>query len=161
MRDQSNAIREQVSFKQREDHIRQTWMFLCKHYKLNKSDLVKFLIKKEEYFLRKPEGVLSGIVHDWMWNELKSPSGPMSHCISTRATGLTWALPARDLPVPDEWNGYSTTGSDGTQDPVLLPAVIQWTTRPEPWYGTFKARSEIRSPRKRSFPMRKQWSIMQ
>jgi hypothetical protein len=66
MRDQSNAIREQVSFKQREDHIRQTWMFLCKHYKLNKSDLVKFLIKKEEYFLRKPEGVLSGIVHDWM-----------------------------------------------------------------------------------------------
>jgi hypothetical protein len=66
MRDQSNAIREQVSFKQREDHIRQTWMLLCKHYKLNKSDLVKFLIKKEEYFLRKPEGVLSGIVHDWM-----------------------------------------------------------------------------------------------
>ena len=64
MRDQSNAIREQVSFKKREDHIRQTWMFLCKHYKLNKSDLVKFLIKKEEYFLRKPEGVLSGIVHD-------------------------------------------------------------------------------------------------
>ena len=46
MRDQSNAIREQVSFKQREDGIRQTWMFLCNHYKLNKSDLVKFLIKK-------------------------------------------------------------------------------------------------------------------
>ena len=73
MRDQSNAIREQVSFKQREENIRQTWIFLSKHYKLNKSDLVKFLIKKEEYFLRKPEGVLSGIVHDWLWNGAKSP----------------------------------------------------------------------------------------
>ena len=66
MRDQSNAIREQVSFKQREDGIRQTWMFLCNHYKLNKSDLVKFLIKKEGFYLRKPEGLLSGIVQDWM-----------------------------------------------------------------------------------------------
>ena len=54
MRDQSNAIREQVSFKQREEHIRDSWSNLCAHYNLNKSDLVKFLIKKEEYFLRKP-----------------------------------------------------------------------------------------------------------
>ncbi len=41
-------------------------MYLCQHYDLNKSDLVKFLIKKEEYFLRKPGRVLSGIVKDWM-----------------------------------------------------------------------------------------------
>ena len=66
MRDQSNAIREQVSFKQREDHLRDAWMYLCQHYDLNKSDLVKFLFKKEEYFLRKPGRVLSGIVKDWM-----------------------------------------------------------------------------------------------
>ena len=66
MRDQSSAIREQVSFKQREDHLREAWIYLCQHYDLNKSDLVKFLIKKEEYFLRKPGRVLSGIVKDWM-----------------------------------------------------------------------------------------------
>ena len=161
MRDQSNAIREQVSFKQREDHIRQTWMFLCKHYKLNKSDLVKFLIKKEGYFLRRPEGVLSGIVHDWMWNGNQSPSGPMSHCISTRATGLSGALPAWDLPVAYEWNGHSATESNGTQDSLLLPAAIQWIVRPEPWFGIFRTRSEIRSPGKESFPLRKRWLIMQ
>ena len=57
MRDQSNAIREQVSFKQREEHIRDSWEFLCSYYHLNKSDLVKFLIKKEEFSLRRPEEV--------------------------------------------------------------------------------------------------------
>jgi len=31
---------------------------LCAHYKLNKSDLVKYLIKKEEFNLRKPNGLL-------------------------------------------------------------------------------------------------------
>ena len=66
MRDQSNAIREQVSFKQREEHIRESWNFLCSHYHLNKSDLVKFLIKKEEYFLRKPETIPAGFVKDWL-----------------------------------------------------------------------------------------------
>jgi len=66
MRDQSNAIREQVSFKQREEHLRDAWNNLCQHYDLNKSDLIKFLIKKEEYFLNKPGKVLSGIVRDWM-----------------------------------------------------------------------------------------------
>ena len=35
MRDQSNAIREQVSFKQREEHIRDSWSNLCAHYNLN------------------------------------------------------------------------------------------------------------------------------
>ena len=67
MRDQSNAIREQVSFKQREEHIRESWNFLCSHYHLNKSDLVKFLIKKEEFFLRKPETIPAGFIKDWLW----------------------------------------------------------------------------------------------
>jgi len=71
MRDQTNAIREQVSFKQREEHIRDSWNFLCSHYHLNKSDLVKFLIKKEEYFLRKPETIPAGFVKEWLWT-LKS-----------------------------------------------------------------------------------------
>jgi len=66
MRDQTNAIREQVSFKQREEHIRDSWNFLCSHYHLNKSDLVKFLIKKEEYFLRKPESIPAGFVKEWL-----------------------------------------------------------------------------------------------
>jgi len=66
MRDQSNSIREQVSFKQREEHIRDSWNNLCTHYALNKSDLVKFLIKKEEYFLRKPETIPAAFVKDWL-----------------------------------------------------------------------------------------------
>ena len=66
MRDQSNAIREQVSFKQREEHIRDSWSFLCSHYHLNKSDLVKFLIKKEECFLRRPEAIPSGFFQGWL-----------------------------------------------------------------------------------------------
>ena len=97
MRDQSNAIREQVSFKQREDHIRQTWMFLCKHYKLNKSDLVKFLIKKEEYFLRRPEGVLSGIVHDWMWN------GISLHQVQCRIAFLQEQLDSLEHYLPETY----------------------------------------------------------
>jgi hypothetical protein len=64
-RNQSHHIREQVSFKQREEYIRDTWNRLCQHYKLNKSDLVKFLIKKEEYTLRKPEGLLAGLATEW------------------------------------------------------------------------------------------------
>lgn len=35
---------------------------LCTYYKLNKSDLVKYLIKKEEFNLRKPNGVLDGVL---------------------------------------------------------------------------------------------------
>jgi hypothetical protein len=31
---------------------------LCEHYRLNKSDLVKYLIKKEELTLRKPDVLL-------------------------------------------------------------------------------------------------------
>jgi len=66
MRDQSNAIRDQVSFKQRELHIRHSWDALCTHYNLNKSDLVKFLIKKEEYFLSDPETIPSRFMKDWL-----------------------------------------------------------------------------------------------
>lgn len=67
MRDQSNAIRDQVSFKQREQHIRDSWDNLCAHYNLNKSDLVKFLIKKEEYFLNEPGTIPSRFMKDWIW----------------------------------------------------------------------------------------------
>lgn len=66
MRDQSNAIRDQVSFKQREQHIRAAWDTLCTHYNLNKSDLVKFLIKKEEYFLSSPGTIPSRFMKDWL-----------------------------------------------------------------------------------------------
>jgi hypothetical protein len=31
---------------------------LCEHYRLNKSDLMKYLIKKEEFNLRKTNGPL-------------------------------------------------------------------------------------------------------
>jgi hypothetical protein len=51
-------IREQVSFKQNEAHLLEARDRLCSHYKLNKSDLVKYLIKKEDYNLRKPNGLL-------------------------------------------------------------------------------------------------------
>ena len=34
---------------------------LCAHYKLNKSDMMKYLIKKEDYNLRKPNGLLEVI----------------------------------------------------------------------------------------------------
>ena len=55
-----------MSFKQREEHIRESWNFLCTHYRLNKSDLVKFLIKKEECFLKKPETIPAGFIKDWL-----------------------------------------------------------------------------------------------
>jgi len=41
-------IREQISYKQHEDYIRSIRDNLCAHYRLNKSDLVKYLIRKEE-----------------------------------------------------------------------------------------------------------------
>lgn len=74
MRNQTNAMREQVFFKQREEHIRDSWNFLCTHYHLNKSDLVKILIKKEEFFLSKSETIPSGFIKDWLW-KLKIKSG--------------------------------------------------------------------------------------
>ena len=51
-------LRDQVSYKQHEAHIMDARDRLCTHYKLNKSDLVKYLIKKEEFNLRKPNGLL-------------------------------------------------------------------------------------------------------
>lgn len=51
-------LREQISYKQHEAHIMESRDKLCAHYKLNKSDLMKYLIKKEEYALRKPNGLL-------------------------------------------------------------------------------------------------------
>jgi len=66
MRNQSNSIREQVSFKLRESHIRDSWNSLATFYKMNKSDVIKFLIKKEEFFLRRPESAPNQFLNDWL-----------------------------------------------------------------------------------------------
>ena len=55
---QYRPLRESISFKQHEKHIMDTRDKLCEHYRLNKSDLVKYLIKKEELALRKPDVLL-------------------------------------------------------------------------------------------------------
>ena len=51
-------LREQISFKQREAPLLEARDRLCAHYRLNKSDLVKYLIKKEEALLHHPERIL-------------------------------------------------------------------------------------------------------
>ena len=55
---QEKAIRESLSFKQHEAYLLSTRDSLCKHYKLNKSDLIKFLIKKEHQNLKSPDTYL-------------------------------------------------------------------------------------------------------
>jgi hypothetical protein len=52
-------LRDQISFKQHENYILEMRDRLCAHYRLNKSDLIKYLIKKEEFALKNPNGVLS------------------------------------------------------------------------------------------------------
>jgi hypothetical protein len=54
----TRPLRDQVSFKQHEHCIMEIRDRLCIHYKLNKSDLIKYLIKKEEYTLKKPNVLL-------------------------------------------------------------------------------------------------------
>ena len=51
-------IRESISFKQHEAYLLETRDSLCKHYKLNKSDLFKYLIKKEHQNLKSPDAYL-------------------------------------------------------------------------------------------------------
>jgi hypothetical protein len=51
-------LRESISYKQHEAHIMESRDKLCEHYRLNKSDLMKYLIKKEEFNLRKTNGPL-------------------------------------------------------------------------------------------------------
>jgi len=51
-------IRESLSFKQNEKHLLDSRDALCQHYRLNKSDLVKYLIKKESFNLKNPLGTL-------------------------------------------------------------------------------------------------------
>ena len=51
-------IRESLSFKQHEAYLLETRDSLCKHYRLNKSDLIKFLIKKEHQNLKSPDTYL-------------------------------------------------------------------------------------------------------
>jgi Xaa-Pro aminopeptidase len=58
IRPKEKQIRESLSFKQHEAYLLETRDSLCQHYKLNKSDLVKFLIKKEHQILKTPETYL-------------------------------------------------------------------------------------------------------
>jgi len=51
-------LRQQISYKQHEAHLLKVQENLCAHYKLNKSDLIKYLIKKEEFNLKRPNGML-------------------------------------------------------------------------------------------------------
>ena len=51
-------LRQQISYKQHEAHILEAQNRLCAHYRLNKSDLVKYLIRKEEFNLKNPNGIL-------------------------------------------------------------------------------------------------------
>ena len=44
--------RESISFKKNEGHILDSRDALCKHYRLGKSDLIKYLIKKESFNLK-------------------------------------------------------------------------------------------------------------
>jgi hypothetical protein len=55
---QEKPIRESLSFKQHEVYLLDTRDSLCQHYKLNKSDLVKFLIKKEHQNLKAPDNYI-------------------------------------------------------------------------------------------------------
>ena len=48
-------FKEQISFKKNEAYIQDARDELCQHYHLNKSDLIKFLIKKETYNLKHPK----------------------------------------------------------------------------------------------------------
>lgn len=51
-------MRESVSFKKNEEHIRNTRDLLCQHYKLNKSDLYKYLVRKESFNLDSKHQIL-------------------------------------------------------------------------------------------------------
>jgi len=46
------SIRESISYKKNEEHILDSRDELCRHYRLGKSDLVKYLIKKESFNLK-------------------------------------------------------------------------------------------------------------
>jgi len=48
----ARPIRTTLSFKQQEKYILNQRDELCKHYHLDKSNLLKFLIKKEHYNLK-------------------------------------------------------------------------------------------------------------
>jgi len=142
MRDQTNAIREQVSFKQREEHIRDSWNFLCSHYHLNKSDLVKFLIKKEEYFLRRPETIPSGFIKDWLWvlkshftNWLLFFGSNRFHCTSICLRPISFVCFRRTF----------LTISDGCHDLRFLLELRWFIVRPDHWFKRLNVRSKVRS----------------
>ena len=49
---QQKPLRESWSLKQHEKYLLNDRDELCNHYRLNKSDLIKFLIKKDIYNLK-------------------------------------------------------------------------------------------------------------
>ena len=51
-------LRDQISYKQNEAHLLEARDRLCSHNKLNKSDLVKYLIKKEIATLQPPDRLM-------------------------------------------------------------------------------------------------------
>lgn len=51
-------LRDQISYKQNERHILEARDRLCEYYKLNKSDLVKYLIRKDDMNIRRPVGFM-------------------------------------------------------------------------------------------------------
>ncbi len=54
----AKPVRESLSFKQNEKHLLDSRDALCKYYCLNKSDLVKYLIRKESFNLKNMQGTL-------------------------------------------------------------------------------------------------------
>ena len=52
LKNQQEPIVESLSFKRNENYVIELRDELCNHYKLNKSDLVKYLIKKESTQVR-------------------------------------------------------------------------------------------------------------
>lgn len=58
---QQKSTRESLSFKKNEYYIVESRDHLCQHYKLNKSDLVKYLIKKETQQIKNLKSTLGVI----------------------------------------------------------------------------------------------------
>lgn len=59
-------IRESISFKKNEIHIRDSRDDLCKHYKLNKSDLYKYLVRKESFNIKNKEHIFLWVPEEFI-----------------------------------------------------------------------------------------------
>ncbi len=90
-------LRESLSFKQNEKYLLDSRDTLCKYYNLNKSDLVKYLIKKESFNLKNPKGTL-------LW--LQRKSSPMSTILWQKASSSRYW--ENHMSLPKTCRGYST-----------------------------------------------------